>query len=103
MDHFLEKHWAYYVKDNPEGYWFKRKLYGWGWTPVTKEGWTVMAGWLILVILNSFRLEKTASADFANWFVLETLALSLILLVICYKKGEKPRWQWGLSKDQLRD
>jgi hypothetical protein len=24
-----------YLKDNPEVYWFKAKLYGWGWFPVT--------------------------------------------------------------------
>ena len=28
-----------YLKDNPEGYWFKRKWFGWGWTPATWEGW----------------------------------------------------------------
>ena len=23
-----------YLKDNPQGYWFRRKLFGWGWVPV---------------------------------------------------------------------
>lgn len=29
------KNYLDYIRDNPHGYWFKRKLYGWGWTPVT--------------------------------------------------------------------
>jgi hypothetical protein len=29
----LFKEYTDYLKDNPQGYWFKRKLYGWGWTP----------------------------------------------------------------------
>jgi hypothetical protein len=24
-----------YLRNNPQRYWFKRKLYGWGWTPAT--------------------------------------------------------------------
>jgi len=31
-----------YVRDNPRRYWFKRKLFGWGWTPVTRQGWAVV-------------------------------------------------------------
>ncbi|HZX50161.1 MAG TPA: hypothetical protein VFE94_03385 [Candidatus Paceibacterota bacterium] len=31
-----------YAKDNPKGHWFKRKLFGWGWTPVTRQGWAVV-------------------------------------------------------------
>ena len=27
-----------YIRNNPKGYWFKRKLYGWGWFPVKWEG-----------------------------------------------------------------
>ena len=38
----FKKYWQY-LKDNPEGYWFKRKLYGWGWVPVKWQGWLVIA------------------------------------------------------------
>jgi hypothetical protein len=32
------KKYIEYLKDNPQGYWFKRKVWGWGWTPVTWQG-----------------------------------------------------------------
>ena len=27
------KEYIAYLKDNPQGYWFKARLYGWGWAP----------------------------------------------------------------------
>ncbi len=33
-------------------------------------------------------------------FVLPELALVAILIWICFKKGEKPRWQWGEDKNR---
>ena len=121
--------------------WFRRKKYGWGWTPSTWQGWTVV-GFILLVgvaptiyfsrykadiryrceILkihsNDKRdkspeqydyldpqigdltepecedVERAHRADlrlcliwFATWIFIE--------IYICYKKGEKPSWQWG--------
>ncbi len=89
-----------YLKDNPERYWFKRKIYGWGWTPATVEGWVVLIIFLGLIILNFYRLGMNAysSDDTVRLFFIQTLVLVFILLAICYKKGEKPKWQWGLPK-----
>ena len=28
------KNYLDYIRDNPKGYWFKRKPFGYGWTPV---------------------------------------------------------------------
>jgi len=74
--------------------WFKRKLYGWGWTPVTWEGWAVLLGWLILFI---FSVSKVDHEGVKNIWV--AFAFTGILIYICYKKGEKPRWQWGKEKE----
>lgn len=74
--------------------WFKRKLYGWGWTPCTWEGWLVIIVWLF------FFLVATSNFDH-EWMknILFIILSTLILLYICYKKGEKPRWQWGKRKE----
>ncbi len=86
-----------YLRDNPEGYWFKRKLYGWGWTPVTREGWLVTLGILLAILLNAFRYKIMGYSDramFPQLFV-PTVLLVGVLLWVCVKKGETPRWQWG--------
>lgn len=96
----MVKKYIAYLKDNPEGYWFKRKLYGWGWTPARWQGWLVILVFLLLVVLNFYRRDSYAhsASDTLRPFLLETAALILILFFICRKTGEKPRWQWGCSQ-----
>ncbi|MEZ4194790.1 MAG: hypothetical protein R3B53_00095 [Candidatus Paceibacterota bacterium] len=90
-----------YLKDNPDGYWFKRKLYGYGWTPARWQGWVVVLVFLILAVANFYRLEALSSSidETLNDFIPQTLVLIFILILICIKKGEKPRWQWGIYKE----
>jgi len=73
--------------------WFKRKLYGWGWTPCSWEGWLVLLVWIILFI----SLVKKIDHEFLKNEILILLSV-VVLIFICYKKGEKPRWQWGKRK-----
>ena len=92
------KKYIHYLKDNPQRYWFKAKLYGWGWTPATWQGWTVFFVFITLIALNAFRIESASgsSKDVPIDFIFETIGLALILIFICWKTGEKPHWQWGL-------
>lgn len=69
--------------------WFKRKTYGYGWTPVTWEGWAFTIAWAIALYFLIININQ----DWINLTVL--IAMSGILFFVCYKKGEKPRWQWG--------
>lgn len=88
-----------YLKENPEGYWFKRKLYGWGWVPARWQGWVVIGVYVgILILLGSTLDENSSDREAVFMFVLPLLILTSALITICYKKGEKPRWQWGLPK-----
>lgn len=64
--------------------WFKRKRFGWGWTPSTVEGWTVTAIFAGLFI-TLMAYNERASA----------VLLALVFIFICYKKGESPKWSWG--------
>jgi len=82
-------------------YWFKAKTYGWGWYPVTWQGWLVIVGFLILDVGNVYRLDLaqgTTNEKIALEFVLETFLLISVLVWICYKTGEKPGWRWGNKK-----
>ena len=81
--------------------WFRRKLYGWGWTPCTWEGWLTIFIFLVLTVLNFFRLDANShsNSDTIRPFIIQYFILIAVLLLICYKKGEKPRWQWGKRKE----
>jgi hypothetical protein len=89
-----------YLKDNPERYWFKRKLYGWGWTPARWQGWLVIGVFILLIVADFSRIDATqhSGSDTLLNFAPNALVLVLVLIGICYKTGESPRWQWGTPK-----
>lgn len=89
-----------YINDNPQGYWFRKKLWGWGWTPATWQGWAVLVGFVAVVFLNFYRIDTAShsASDTLTAFVPETLLLTILLIIICWKKGEKPSWQWGIPE-----
>jgi len=94
------KEYINYLKDNPEGYWFKKKLYGWGWTPVRWQGWVVVFVYVALIVLFSFTIdENSPTREIFFTFILPVILLTSALIRICYKNGEKPTWMWGLQKD----
>lgn len=95
------KEYVSYLKDNPNGYWFKRKLYGWGWTPATWQGWFIMGAYLLCILGFAFTIdENSPTREVVFTFLLPVVILTIALLRICYKKGESPKWQWGLPKDE---
>ena len=75
-------------------FWFKRKLYGWGWTPCTWQGWLVILVWTILFIPAITNLDHEIYKNYL--FIFLSIAA---LIAICYKKGEKPKWQWGKRRE----
>ena len=87
-----------YLKDNPRGYWFKAKLYGWGWTPVKWQGWLVVFVYVISLVLLSLTIDETSpDREVVFTFLLPFAILTAMLIRICYKKGEKPGWRWGVK------
>jgi hypothetical protein len=97
------KEYINYLKDNPQGYWFKAKLYGWGWMPAKWQGWLAVLVYIALILALVFTREKDIPGNpdsGSNFLTLAVpiIVLTILFLIIAYKKGEKPRWQWGLSK-----
>lgn len=79
--------------------WFKRKLYGYGWVPVTWQGWLVVFTYALLILLFSLTTDENSPPKEAFFtFILPIILLTITLIRISYKKGEKPRWQWGEDK-----
>lgn len=100
---YMIKQYLNYLKDNPQGYWFKAKLYGWGWAPAKWQGWAVLFAYTILISVIVINREDVipgnpdSGSNFLT-FALPIILLTTLLIYICYKKGEKPRWQWGPPK-----
>lgn len=80
--------------------WFKAKDYGWGWYPVTWQGWLVTVGFLGFIFWNAFRIDAAShsASDTIRPFILETAVVVCALIFICYKTGEKPEWRWAGKK-----
>lgn len=89
-----------YIKDNPHGYWFKRKWYGWGWTPATWQGWLTLAIFLgiFLWVYVPFVSRPESTTKQSIWFVIEIVVWAVALVGICAATGESPRWQWGAPR-----
>ena len=83
-----------YYKDNPKRYWFKRKLYGWGWMPVKWQGWLVVFISVVIAIAGIYigEIDDAPGAAFIGILLMIT-----IIFVFGYWKGEKPCWQWGIK------
>jgi len=73
--------------------WFKAKTHGWGWGPATTwQGWVVYIAygvWTVWAALT-FRPDRDLPL-----FLGCTLGGSVVLLLVCLLKGEKPAWRWG--------
>jgi len=89
-----------YLKDNPKGYWFKRKMYGWGWTPARWQGWVIILFFLALIIKIALSLPYEPTSGELEIFFAKIILSVGVLIFICYKTGEKPRWQWGIDKQE---
>jgi hypothetical protein len=74
-------------------YWFRAKRYGWGWgMPSTWQGWIVLLAFITLLLVGAHWLLPALGEVI---YVGYALLLSALLLVICFVKGEPPRWRWG--------
>lgn len=86
-------------KMKDEKLWFKRKMYGWGWTPATWQGWLVTIIYIVLILLFASTLDDNSSmGEVTLMFYLPLVILTALFIRIAYKKGEKPKWSWGKDK-----
>jgi hypothetical protein len=77
-------------------YWFPAKRYGWGWgIPSSRQGWLVLATFGMLVVVGIFLFPP--SKEFGSLIAYVAVICGL-LVVVCWLKGEPPRWRWGGKK-----
>jgi len=81
-----------YLKENPKGYWFKRKLYGWGLGSVKWQGWLITL--VFIIFITYMAIAFLIKGKLIEYFVSLIIAIA-VLVYIAYKTGEKPKWSWG--------
>ena len=74
--------------------WFKAKKYGWGWYPVTWQGWAVLLGYVAVnfLLAMSFIL-----------LIPGVIISTSLLIYICWRTGERPSWRWGDKKETTKN
>jgi len=94
-----------YLKNNPKKLWFKRKIFGWGWVPVRAEGMIVVLIYTIslFAIFLSVDRKSHSVSDTLYGIFLPFIAVTVLLILICFWKGERPHWQWGLADEHRPD
>jgi hypothetical protein len=76
-----------------KNYWFPAKRYGWGWSlPTVWQGWVVLGVFLLLIAAGAYMLLPQFGQTV---FLAYGVVLCVVLGVICWLKGEPPRWRWG--------
>lgn len=81
----------------PGGYWFRAKRFGWGWRPVSWQGWTTTIIYLVLMIHESLAVNRASSAAGSQFvsILMPFLFITALFVFLCWAKGERPRWRWG--------
>jgi hypothetical protein len=91
-------------------YWFKPKVFGYGASPTTWEGWLVVVGYCAVVGLVTLMMliasepgKVSVSVFWALWTVwLVVVAIATTVLAVVSKRrtdGEW-RWRWGRSANR---
>ncbi len=86
------------MKDKSSKLWFKRRRYGWGWTPVSWQGWLSVAIFVAIVISSLFTLPMKPNEPTPGQILLLFMYIAgagLILIGISFMKGPMPKFRWG--------
>ena len=87
--------------------WFRAKEYGWGWYPVSWQGWAITVLYAALfaatfIIFFGWIGPATEAGLETRDLVFSSLeflaiigVLTYTLFRICMRHGEKPEWRWG--------
>jgi hypothetical protein len=68
--------------------WFgPRRTLGWGWKPITWQGWAVSLGCIAAILACALAVPGVVLKIVAE------VVLVLLLLLVCFLTGTKPGWK----------
>lgn len=76
--------------------WFENKIFGWGWVPISWQGWALTLAYMTIVcgIAIILFLLINDPRIFIWLFIPLALACSAYMTKLAYDYGEKPEWPW---------
>jgi hypothetical protein len=85
-----------------ERHWFRPKRYGWGFVPVTLEGWIATFVLILVILLSGWIngiLEEGTTTNGGIRFLLDILVFASIATFFFEKKMKEPlQWRWGKKR-----
>ncbi len=81
-------------------YWFAPKTYGYGYVPISAEGWIatiilILIG-LLLASVNNFFNPPVINYRDSLFFLIEIIVLGFVFLKLFEKRCKgKLKWNWG--------
>jgi uncharacterized membrane protein YhaH (DUF805 family) len=78
-------------------YWFKRRRYGCGWIPATREGWLIVLAFVGVLVVTAVIIDAVGAGDTASAVVFLAVVVVAVagLVGVTLAKGPTPRWRWG--------
>ena len=74
-------------------YWFPARTFGWGWgLPNVWQGWLVYGIGAALFVAGFFIFPPGPNPAL---FLIYISSVVVVLVAICWLKGEPPSWRWG--------
>jgi hypothetical protein len=79
------------------GFWFKPKVYGFGATPVTWQGWALIGVYVVIVVAATliFVSRQKSSPAWMSWIAVMVVATSVMTLASWLKTDGTWHWRWG--------
>ena len=87
---------------NHNKYWFKRRRYGYGWRPISWQGWTSIGLYLVVVVAGAWTIRDVPQGQFTREigaYLLVVTVATAGLLRVAYRHGPRPKWRWGKRDD----
>jgi len=80
--------------------WFVARTYGYGWYPITWQGWAIVFLVVIDIVFSSLAITLSYYPTLISvlFLSLQEIVVIILLIIICNLTGPKPKWRWGRDK-----